>query len=254
MTLLEGKVGLITGAAQGIGRAYAIGAAEHGAAVVAADIQDCSQTKDAVEAIGGKIITVKADVSDEASTQAMANAAIDQFGRLDFLVNNASIWASIELKYWEEISVDEWDRMMAVNVRGMFLAAKAAVPLMSPQHSGSIINISSGTALAGVAGCLHYATSKAAIIGLTRSLAREVGDFGINVNAITPGFTLSEASKRVMDVSDMAVLEDMTVAAQCFKRSEQPEDLVGTVIYLASDLSKFVTGQVINVDGGWVMN
>jgi NAD(P)-dependent dehydrogenase (short-subunit alcohol dehydrogenase family) len=252
--ILEGKVGIVTGAAQGIGRSYALGAARQGANVVVADVQDASTTAKEVEAEGVGSLSLVTDVTSQAATEQMAKATVDKFGRIDFIINNAGLYGSLELTYWEDIAVEEWDRMMTVNVRGMFLASKAVAPYMTEQRSGKIVNISSGTALAGIPGALHYVTSKAAVIGFTRALARELGDFGINVNAITPGFTMSEASKRIMQASGMEVLEDITVAAQCFKRAEQPEDLVGTAVFLSSDLSDFITGQVINVDGGWVMH
>ena len=252
--ILEGKVGIITGAAQGIGRAYALAAARHGANVVLADIQDAESAAKEVEAEGGQALALRTDVTEVASTEAMATQTLDRFGRIDFLVNNAALYGDLELTYWEDITVEAWDRVMAVNVRGMFLASKAVAPHMTSQRSGKIINISSGTAHAGVAGALHYVTSKAAVIGFTRALARELGDVGINVNAVTPGFTMSEASIKIMKESGAESLEGLIVAGQCFKRAEQPEDLVGTVVFLASSLSDFMTGQTINVDGGWVMH
>ncbi|MDQ1500650.1 MAG: hypothetical protein QOI86_3990 [Actinomycetota bacterium] len=251
--ILQDRIGIITGAAQGLGREYALGAARAGAKIVAADIADTSDTVAAVEAAGGEGLSVTADVADEASTRDLAAAAINRFGRIDFLVNNAAIYGALEMKYWEDIGVDEWDRIMAVNVRGMVLVSKAVAPYMENQHSGKIINISSGTAHQGVVGALHYVTSKAAVIGFTRALAREVGDFGINVNAISPGFTMSEASRKIMREAGAEMMEDLIVSQQCFKRAERPEDLVGSVLFLASDLSGFITGQVLNVDGGWVM-
>lgn len=251
--ILEGKVGIITGAAQGIGRAYAIEAVRHGARVAVVDISDPEQTVGEMEAAGGEALGVIGDVTDEASMAAMAQATVDKFGRIDFLVNNAAMYGSLELKYWEDISVDEWDAVMRVNVRGVFLATKAVAPQMQEQRSGSIVNISSGTALMGIPGALHYVASKGAIIGFTRALARELGDFGIRVNTLTPGFTMSDASKGLMEKSGTDVLADVVVASQAFKRSEQPEDLVGPMVYLVSDLSAFMTGQILNVDGGWAV-
>lgn len=251
--ILKGKTGIITGAAQGLGREYALVAAREGACVVAADIEDPTSTLKEIEATGGSAIGVVVDVADEGSTEAMAGAAVDAFGAVDFLVNNAAIYGQLEMKYWEDIGVEEWDRVMAVNVKGQWLCAKAIAPHMTERGSGRIINISSGTAHMGTAGACHYVTSKAAVIGLTRVLARELGDFGITVNAITPGFTMTAASRSIMERAGAGSLEEMVVAAQCFKRAQQPEDLVGTVLFLASDLSAFITGQVINVDGGLVM-
>jgi NAD(P)-dependent dehydrogenase (short-subunit alcohol dehydrogenase family) len=250
--ILDGKVGVITGAAQGIGRAYALEVDKHGAKVAVADIADASATAKLIEDAGAEALSVTVDVSDEASVERMAEQVLDKFKVVDFLVNNAAIYGSLTLKYWADLSVEEWDGLMAVNVRGPWLVSKAFAPSMSARHKGKIINISSATAHLGMAGSMHYITSKAGIIGMTRAMARELGDFGINVNVITPGFTMSDASLRIMDKSGMPSLVDMVVANQCFKRSEQPEDLVGTVVFLASDLSDFITGQVINVDGGLV--
>lgn len=250
--ILDGKIGVITGAAQGIGRAYALEVAAQGAKVVVADIADASVTAKLIEEAGGEALAVTVDVADEASVERMAKQVLDRFNAVDFLVNNAAIYGSLTMKYWEDLSVQEWDGLMAVNVRGTWLVSKAFAPAMSARHKGKIINISSATAHVGMAGSLHYITSKAAIIGMTRAMARELGDFGINVNVITPGFTMSDASHRIMDASEMPSMVDMVVAGQCFKRPEQPEDLVGAVVFLASGLSDFITGQVINVDGGLV--
>jgi NAD(P)-dependent dehydrogenase (short-subunit alcohol dehydrogenase family) len=250
--ILEGKTGIITGAAQGIGRVYALGAAASGANVVVADIDDPQPTVKEIEAAGGEALGVTVDVSDEASARALVGATLERFGQIDFLVNNAAVYGRLEMKYWEDITCDEWDRVMAVNVRGPFVVSKAVAPHMSERRAGKIINVSSATALAGVVGAAHYVTSKAAIIGLTRALARELGDFGISVNTLSPGFTMSQASRDIMERAGAEAFEDVVVAAQCFKRAEQPDDLVGTMLYLASDLSSFMTGQIINVDGGWV--
>lgn len=251
--ILEGKVGIITGAAQGIGRAYALAVAAEGSSVVLADIRDAGPAAKEVEAEGGNALAVTVDVTKPESLEAMVAQTIERFGHIDFLVNNAAIYGDLELTYWEDITVEDWDRVMAVNVKGMFLASKAVAPHFTEQRSGKIINISSGTAHAGIVGALHYVTSKAAVIGFTRSLARELGDFGINVNCVTPGFTMSDASVKIMREAGAESLEDLIVGAQCFKRAEQPRDLVGTIVFLASSLSDFITGQTINVDGGWVM-
>jgi NAD(P)-dependent dehydrogenase (short-subunit alcohol dehydrogenase family) len=253
MSLLEGRVGLITGAARGIGRAYAVGTAAQGARLALTDVEDLDVTLKEVEAAGGEAIGVSGDVTDAASMRAVVDAAVDRFGTVDFLVNNAAIYSGLTFKPWTEISDEEWDRVMAVNVRGMFAAARAVAPVMTGNRAGKIINISSASALVGTAGVLHYVTSKGAIIAFTRALARELGDFGVTVNTITPGFTMSEASKQIMTDSGVAGMEQMIVAQQCVKRPEQPEDLVGTVVFLASPLSDFITGQIINVDGGVVM-
>lgn len=254
MGLLDGRVGLITGSAQGIGRAYAVAAAAHGARLVLADVGDVATTVQQVQAVGGEALGLNGDVTDDASMRSVVEAAVDRFGTVDFLVNNAGIYGGLSFKPWTQITNEEWDRIMAVNVRGMFTVSKAVAPLMTERRSGKIINISSASALAGTAGVLHYVTSKGATIAFTRALARELGEFGITVNTITPGFTMSDASKQIMADSGAAGLEQLIVAAQCLKRPEQPEDLVGTVVFLASPLSDFITGQIINVDGGVVLH
>ncbi|MEW6475712.1 MAG: 3-oxoacyl-ACP reductase family protein [Actinomycetota bacterium] len=252
--ILQDKVGVITGAAQGIGRAYALACAAQGASVVLADIQDSGPAAKAVEEEGGTALAVEVDVTRPESNESMVAATLEKFGRIDFLVNNAALYGDLELTYWEDIAIEDWDRVMAVNVKGMFLASRAVAPHFIEQRAGKIVNISSGTAHAGIVGALHYVTSKGAVIGFTRALARELGDFGINVNCLTPGFTMSEASKKLMREAGAESLEDLVVAAQCFKRPEQPEDLTGAVVFLVSNLSDFMTGQVVNVDGGWVMH
>ena len=252
--ILEDKVGIITGAAQGIGRAYALACAAHGASVVLADIADAGPAAKEVDAEGGSALAVQVDITQPESNEAMVAAALERFGRIDFLVNNAAIYGDLQMTYWEDILVEDWDRVMAVNVKGMFLASKAVAPHFTEQRAGKIVNISSGTAHAGVVGALHYVTSKGAVISFTRALARELGDFGINVNCLTPGFTMSDASRKIMREAGLESLEDVVVAAQCFKRAELPEDLTGALVFLVSNLSDFMTGQVVNVDGGWVMH
>ena len=251
MGQLDGRVGIVTGAAQGIGREYALGAAAEGASVVAADLDDCQGVADELRARGGRAIAVQGDISDSAATQALARAALEEFGQIDFLVNNAAVYAALKPQFCLEIDETEWDRVMAVNIRGTFLASKAVAPHMMERGYGKIINISSGTALHGTPAMLHYVTSKAAVIGLTRSMARELGAAGVRVNVITPGFTMSEGSRRILRSSGLEE-GDMTLGARALPREQQPEDLVGTMVYLASAASDYVTGQVINVDGGWI--
>jgi NAD(P)-dependent dehydrogenase (short-subunit alcohol dehydrogenase family) len=181
----------------------------------------------------------------------MADAALARFGQIDFLVNNAALYGALKVQSWLDISVEEWDRVMAVNLRGMFLCSKAVAPSMIERRSGKIINISSGTALAGVPGLLHYVTSKGGVIGMTRALAREVGGMGITVNAITPGVTMSEGTRSLMRNSGLPE-GDRMLAAKCLPREQTPGDLVGAMLFLASSDSDFITAQVLNVDGGWV--
>src|SRR5579862_7199994 len=186
---LEGRVAVITGGGKGIGKVYATEFARAGARVVAADIDGAAAEEVAAGIVraNGEAIGMKTDVADEASTQAMAKAAIDRFGGIDILINNASLMSVLPRRSWLEIPVDEWDRVMAVNLRGMFLSCRAAFPAMKAQKRGKIVNISSSRVWEGAPNRLHYTTSKAGVIGFTRALAREVAEFGITVNALTPG-------------------------------------------------------------------
>jgi len=244
----EGRVVIVTGGGLGIGQSYCRGFAEAGAHVVVADIDDGAAKRIARE-VGG--LAVKVDVSDETSAKAMAKAAHERYGRIDILVNNAGLFtALLPMKPWTEISVEEWDRVMAVNVRGYLLCARAVFPHMKDRGWGRIVNIGSNTALSGVPGFLHYVTSKGAIIGMTRALAREIGESGITVNAVTPGLVSTEGVKEHYSEEML----ESRVTARSIKRQQMPEDLVGAVMFLSSDNSGFITGQVLNVDGGQAMH
>ena len=250
---LKDKVAIITGAGQGIGKEYALRFAREGAKVVIAEIklENAQQVAQEIESKGGKALAIRTDVSAEADALQVAKKTIDTFGRIDVLVNNAAIYYGKEMKPFEMISEKDWDASMAVNVKGFFFMSKAAMPQMKKQKSGSIINISSGTWLIGIPYFLDYVTTKAAIVGFTRALSREIGEHGIRVNAIAPGFTMTEASKTLKGAPPgMAqMLADQTA----LKRHEQPEDLVGACVFLASDDSSFISGQLLNVDGGCAM-
>ncbi len=244
----DGRVVVVTGGGIGLGEAFSRGFAEAGAQVVVADIAD-----EAAQGVAGEIngFAVHTDVSDESSTKAMAKAAHDKYGRIDILINNAALWTAIlPMKPWDEIPVEEWDRVMAVNVKGYFLAARAVFPYMKEKGWGRIVNLSSNTALSGVPGILHYVTSKGAAIGFTRALAREVGGDGITVNAITPGLTSTEGVKAHYSNE----LLESRITARSIHRQQQPEDLVGAVMFLASERAEFITGQTLNIDGGQLMN
>lgn len=244
----DGRVVVVTGGGIGLGEAFSRGFAEAGAQVVVADIAD-----EAAQGVAGEIngFAVHTDVSDESSTLAMAKAAHDKYGRIDILINNAALWTAIlPMKPWDEIPVEEWDRVMAVNVKGYFLAARAVFPYMKEKGWGRIVNLSSNTALSGVPGILHYVTSKGAAIGFTRALAREVGGDGITVNAITPGLTSTEGVKAHYSNE----LLESRITARSIHRQQQPEDLVGAVMFLASERAEFITGQTLNIDGGQLMN
>lgn len=252
MPRLAEKVALVTGGAQGIGLAYARALSEEGADIVIADILDGEKEASGIRANGGRAIAVHADVSDPESVANMVSEAQAAFGRIDILVNNAAIWASLSAKPFEDITPEEWDKVMAVNVKGPFLCARAVVPVMRKQKHGRIINIASGTAFKGTPNFLHYVTSKGAVLSMTRALAREVGGDGITVNTLSPGFVLSE---QVLESPDLiATLTAPVMASRAIKRDQVPEDLTGPLIFLASDDSRFMTGEVVVIDGGSVMH
>ncbi|HTM09421.1 MAG TPA: SDR family oxidoreductase [Verrucomicrobiae bacterium] len=242
---LKDKVAIVTGAAQGIGAAYARGLAKEGAAVAVVDILDPNPTVKAIQDSGGKALPLKIDVSDEKQTQEMAKKTLDAFGRIDILINNAAIYGTIVRKPFEEITVEEWDKLYSVNVKGIFLCVKAVAPQMKTQQSGKIINATSSTFFKGNEDFLHYVSSKGAVVAMTRSLSRELGEYNINVNAIAPGQTLSEANLKRGDKVDSNSLR-----IRLLKKRLYPEDLVGTIIYLSSSDSDMMTGQVLLVDGG----
>jgi 3-oxoacyl-[acyl-carrier protein] reductase len=248
---LKDKVAIVTGGGHGIGRAYSLGFGSAGAKVVVADIDEPAAVKVAKEVntqTDAKSLSVKVDVANEASTQMMVQTILDQFGRIDILVNNAAIFATIPMNRGgiETIDPVEWDRMMAVNLKGLFFCCRAVLPTMRKQKGGKIVNVSSGTWLSGSPGRIHYVTSKAGVVGFTRTLAREVGDDNINVNAIAPGSTLSEDNPS----EDIIKMRSARVSDRALKRVQLPKDLVGTVLFLSSPLSDFMTGQTIAVDGG----
>jgi len=244
---LEGKVAVITGAAQGIGAAYAEGMAAQGAKVVVTDVADTSAVVERIKAAGGSAIGCHTDVTDNDSLAAMVVQAESEFGPIEILINNAAIFATIKMKPFTEISEDEWDALMRVNVRGSFQCAKAIVPSMRKNGRGKIINISSGTFLRGAPMFCHYVTSKGAIVGQTRALAAELGADNIHVNCIIVGLTESEGVKQHDQMSEFT---GPTLQARIIKRPMLPEDLLGTVYHLASEDSDFITGQCVNVDGG----
>lgn len=250
MGRVTGKVALVTGAAQGIGATYARALAAESARVVISDILDGSALAKELTDAGSDVRFIHADVSDQASVQAMVDAVVEAHGRIDILVSNAAVYASLTIKPFLEIEPDEWDKVMAVNVRGAFLCAKAVVPVMKQNGYGRIINIASGTVFKGTPGLLHYVTSKGAIVAMTRSLAREVGDHGICVNTLAPGLVLSE--QVVANTQLRETLTGPVIASRAIKRDQHTEDLIGPLLFLASDDSAFVTGQAVVVDGGSV--
>lgn len=251
MRRLSGKIAIVTGGARGIGAAFSEALANEGATVVVADVLHGEAVVSRIQAAGGQAIFRRTDVSDRASVVATAEATSSQFGAIDILVNNAAIFASLKKKPFFEIESDEWDKLMAVNVRGPFECARAVAPFMIAAKAGRIINIASGTVFKGVPGMLHYVTSKGAVVAMTRCLARELGGHGITVNAIAPGLTMSEAIAD--DPAWSGEAAQPTVKSRALQRDQTPEDLVGALVYLASADSRFMTGQTMVVDGGAVM-
>jgi NAD(P)-dependent dehydrogenase (short-subunit alcohol dehydrogenase family) len=235
MSALDGKVALVTGGAQGIGRAIADALEGAGAAVEIADLNPRE---------GG----IRADVSSEEDVAAMVEEVVSRRGRLDVLVNNAGLYASLAMRSFEEIPLDEWRHVMDVNVASMFLCCRAAAPVMREQGGGKIVNISSGTPFRGVPFLLHYVTSKGAIVAFTRALAKELGKDDIHVNCVAPGFTMSDGVKANPEVVEK--LRDVSVAARTLQRDQVPEDVAGAVVFLCTPAADFITGQTIVIDGG----
>lgn len=250
MGKIRDKVAIVTGAAQGIGATYARALAAEGAKVVVSDILDGSGLARSIVEGGGEARFIPADVSDQDSVDAMVAATVEAYGRVDILISNAAIYATLKMKPFWEIEPAEWDRVMAVNVRGAFICAKAVLPVMRSQRYGRIINIASGTVFKGTPGFLHYVTSKGAIVAMTRALAREVGDYGVCVNTLAPGLVLSEQVLANEELRDK--LTGPVIASRAIKRDQQPEDLIGALLFLASDDCAFMTGQAVVVDGGSV--
>jgi NAD(P)-dependent dehydrogenase (short-subunit alcohol dehydrogenase family) len=252
MLEVQDKVVAITGAARGLGQEFAASLATAGARIVAGDINDCAETLDLVSKAGGEGVGVKLDVTDPASAQAMVEAGLRAFGRLDALVNNAALYGALHGGRFDAIDDAEWDDAMTVNVKGIWNCCKAAVPVMRKADGGSIINIASLAATYGMPYGLHYTTSKAAVIGLTRGLARELGRDRIRVNAPAPSAVITEGTREFFGAKlDRAL--DTIKTSQTIQRNLMPSDLAGTVHWLISDASAFVTGQTIAVDGGTVM-
>ena len=248
---LAGKIAVITGGAAGIGFAYARRFLAEGAAVVVADVADVTGP---VEKLGvpERTLGIRTDVSDAASVRAMVDAAITRFGRIDVLVNNAAVFATLKPRPFDEIPEAEWERVMAVNVTGPWNCARAVVPVMRRQGGGRIVNVASAIVAKGTAMLLHYVTSKGAVVAMTRALARELGPSGITVNAVAPGLILSEGVQANPDITGFQLAAIMQVRS--LKRDAFPEDVEGAVVFLASDDSAFMSGQTLIVDGGSVFS
>ncbi len=232
---LDGKIAVVTGGAQGIGRAIADGLQAEGATVAVADLNPPSDG-------------FRADVSSEEDVQRLTDEVVARHGGIDVLINNAGLYASLAMRPFTEIPVEEWRRVMDVNVASMFLTCRAVVPRMRERGGGKIVNISSGTPFRGVPFLLHYVTSKGAIVAFTRALARELGKDGIHVNCVAPGFTISAGVEEHPEVIE--ALRDVSVSARTLQRDQLPEDVVGAVVFLCTPAADFVTGQTMVIDGG----
>ena len=251
---LQNKVAIVTGAAHGIGKAYARGFAQEGAHLVIADV-DRPGGEAVAKALVDSGLSAWArttDVRSFADVEGLMRETVDRFGRVDILLNNAAIY--VTQKLWkgpvEELTIEEWDRVLEVNLKGVFLCCKAVIPIMKQQRSGKIINIASGTFFSGSGDMPHYTTAKGGVVALTRVVARQLGEWNINVNCMTPGSTMSEES-----VTDNVLKRrEGSIDKRCFKRVETPADIVGTALFLASSDSDFVTGQLLVVEGGGIMH
>jgi NAD(P)-dependent dehydrogenase (short-subunit alcohol dehydrogenase family) len=248
---LPGKRVIVSGAAGGLGRAFAQAFAAAGAVVVVADIdlKGAQETARLIIESGGMAHAAELDVTSESSTEALAQFAMDRMGGIDALVNNAAVYAGLERRSFEAIAVAEWERVMRVNVTGVWMMSKAVAPVMRRSGSGAIINVSSATVMSGSPMWLHYVSSKGAVIAMTRALARELGDDKITVNAIAPGFTLTEASLGLMENA-----ADYGITRGALKRAAGTDDMVGAALFFASSAAAFITGQTLIVDGGRQFN
>ncbi len=247
---LENKVAIVTGSARGLGRVFALRLAKEGARLTICDVHDCKPVAQEIEALGGEVLALKTDVTSEKDTAAMAQETFDRFGRIDILVNNAGVIGTIEVKDFvkpvEEIVSADWDRILAVNIKGVFLCCKAVIPYMKKQGSGKIVNLASTTAFTGLPEFIHYSTSKGGVVTMTRGLATALGEFNINVNAVAPGLIMTEA----MQSAFSGEYSEWVVGKQLLKKSIEPEDIAGAVLFLASDEADMITGQTLAVNGG----
>jgi 3-oxoacyl-[acyl-carrier protein] reductase len=246
--LLTGRTIIVTGAATGIGQAFALGCAAQGAHVVLADMNPADETLQAIAAAGAQATYVQVDVSNEASTREMAQMALAATGRIDGLVNNAAYFREVKLTSFEDISPERWQRIFDVNVKGVWQCCKAVLPAMRERQSGAIVNIASVVAVAGQPGYLDYVATKGAVLSMTKALAKECGPAGVRVNVIAPGFVITDATRNRPIEWQQSFLK-----ARALSREQKPHDLVGTALYLLSDLAGFVSGQTIVVDGGHIM-
>jgi NAD(P)-dependent dehydrogenase (short-subunit alcohol dehydrogenase family) len=246
---LSGKRAIVTGASRGLGRAIAEGLAAAGAKVLVTDVEDCTETVQRIDLQGGVSVGARVDITDFEQCRAAAALAVERFGGIDVLVNNAGLYGALKLQPFEAISESEWTACFAVNVMGTWNMCRAVAPAMRSAGQGSVVNFSSATARTGVAFFAHYASSKAAVLGLTRALARELGESGIRVNSVAPTFVPTEGSKTLVGLMLQEVMQT-TAGQQALHRNATPEDIVGVVLFLASDLSALITAHVLAPDGG----
>ena len=250
MPLMKGKTAIVTGAAQGIGARLALGIALEGAKVIVADILDGNEVVEKIRAQGGQAEFIRTDITDDASCEAMADLARSAFGGIDVLVNNAALFGTLPLTPLDDITLQDWDRVLQVNTRGVWQCVKAVIPSMIQRGSGSIVNVATNRVFKGFPNLLHYDASKGAVLSMTKAMAAELGDSNIRVNAVAPGLTMSENVLAKEGISDRI---HSIINGRALKREQRPEDLIGPVIFLASELSAFISGQSLVVDGGGIM-
>lgn len=249
---LKDRVAIVTGGGQGLGRAYCLGFAEQGARVAVVDVnaEKAAAVAEEVEATGARALAVTADISDEGAVESMVSRVERELGTPTALINNAGLLSALGLSSSRDLPVEEWDRVLAVNLKGSWLCARAVSRPMAEASYGKIVNVSSSTVWWGREGYPHYVSSKAAILGLTRALASEFGRSGICVNVVAPGLTVTEVPRETISEG----LAEKVAEVTALRRGEKPEDMVGPVLFLCSPASDFVTGQTLIVDGGDAFN
>jgi len=248
---LKDKVAIITGSARGMGRVFALRFAKEGAKVTVGDILDCQPVAKEIEALGGEVLALKTDVTSEKDTAEMAKKTVERFGRIDILVNNAAVIGTIETKDFvkpvDEIVSADWDKILAVNIKGVFLSSKAVIPYMKKQGGGKIVNMASTVAFTGLPHFIHYTTSKGGILTMTRSLAWALGEFNINVNAVAPGLIMTEAMQGTYTPE---FYKELVATKQLIHKNVEPEDVANAVLFMASDEADKITGQTLAVNAG----